>query len=375
MVGRDQQDTQAMNTTDIIKLRLINQGINRRDFTRPADVVSWMGAMQAQDYYASLWAIGLRMNRAAEEDIEKSISNKTIVRTWPMRGTLHFVAAEDVRWMLKLLAPRVITGSAGRFRRLGIDKSKLGKSKDLIIKALRGGKQCTRPEIYNLMEKSNIPTSNQCGMQILWRMALEGLICNGPRVGKQHTFVLLDEWIPNKRRLDRGEALVELTRRYFRSHGPATIYDFSWWSGLTIKDVRRGIEMIAGDLKKRTIDGQDFWFPDGIEGKGATAHRLHLLPAFDEYLVAYKDRSAALDQVRMNQVYTTNGIFSSVVITNGKVAGTWKRIVEKNRVVIETSTFDPLSKSRKQAIAREARRYGKFIGRPATVFERGDNRS
>ncbi|HKI47046.1 MAG TPA: winged helix DNA-binding domain-containing protein [Balneolales bacterium] len=362
-----------MNTTDIIRLRLINQGINRRNFTQPADVVSWMGAMQAQDYYASLWAIGLRMNRVSEDEIEKAISNKTIIRTWPMRGTLHFVAAEDVRWMLDLMTPRIISGSAGRFRRLGIDESTLRKSKDLIIKALQGGKQCARPEIYKLMEALNIPTSRQRGMQILWRMALEGLICAGPRVGKQHTFVLLDEWIPGQGKMNREEALTKLTRRYFRGHGPATVYDFSWWSGLTIKDARQGIEMVAGDLKKRSIDGQYFWFPDDIEEKEAASQRLHLLPAFDEYLVAYKDRSAALDQVRMNQVYTTNGIFSSVIIANGKVAGTWKRIVEKDRVIIETNTFDPWSKSRRQAIAREARRYGKFIGRPALVTDRRGN--
>ena len=358
-----------MNTTDIIKLRLLNQGINRRDLTRPADVVSWMGALQAQDYYASLWAIGLRMNQAVLDDIEMAISNKTIVRTWPMRGTLHFVAAEDVHWMLELMTSRVIAASAGRFRRLGIDETILKKSKDLVIKALQGGKQCTRPEMYTLMEASNIPTTDQRGMQILWRLALDGLICTGPRVGKQHTFVLLDEWIPDQRKLSRDEELSELTHRYFQSHGPATIYDFSWWSGLRIKDAKQGIEMVASDLTKRSVDGQDFWYSDGIKEKWSRSYKVHLLPAFDEYLVSYKDRSAALAPVRVNHVYTTNGIFNSVVIANGKVAGTWKRILEKDRVVIETNTFDPLSKSRKQAIAREARRYGKFINRPVVVTE------
>lgn len=362
-----------MNNRDIIDLRLSNQRITKRVVTVPGDIVSWMGALQAQDYYSALWAIGLRMKGAVYDEIEHAVADKSIVRTWPMRGTLHFVAAEDVHWMLELMTPRVIAASAGRFRRLGIDETRLRKGKDLTIKALQGGKQCTRPEMYRLMEASDIPTSNQRGMQILWRLALEGLICTGPRVGKQHPFVLLDEWIPDKNRLDREEALAKLTLRYFRSHGPATIYDFSWWSGLTIKDVRKGINMVAADLRKRSVDGLDFWYSDGIEEKASRSHKVYLLPAFDEYLVAYKDRSAALSPDRVNHVYTTNGIFSSIIIANGKVTGTWKRIIHKDRVVIETNTFEPISKSRKQAITREARRYGKFINRPASVFTRAGN--
>ena len=362
-----------MNNRDIIDLRLSNQRITKRVVTGPEDVVSWMGALQAQDYYSALWAIGLRMKGAIYDEIEQAVADKSIVRTWPMRGTLHFVAADDVHWMLELMTPRVIASSAGRFRRLGIDETRLRKSKDLTIKALQGGKQCTRPEMYKLMEASNIPTSNQRGMQILWRLALDGVICTGPRVGKQHTFVLLDEWIPDQRQMNWEEALAELTHRYFRSHGPATIYDFSWWSGLTIKDVRRGIEMVGSDLINRSIDGQNFWIMDHIQDKEARSHTVHLLPAFDEYLVAYKDRSAAMDPTRINQVYTTNGIFSSVIIANGKVAGTWKRIIHKDRVVIETNTFEPISKSRRQAIVKEARRYGKFIGLPAMVSDRRGN--
>ncbi len=358
-----------MDAGDIIRLRLENQGINKRIFSNPYDVVSWLGAMQAQDYYASLWAVALRMKNAIENDIEQAISDKTIVRTWPMRGTLHFVAADDVYWMLQLLTPRVIAASRGRFKRLGIDQKILMRSSDVIINALQGQKKRIRSELYSLMEEAGIPTSNQRGMQILWRLALDGLICVGPRLGKQHTFVLLDEWISKSKRVERDEALAELSRRYFQSHGPATVNDFSWWSGLTIADAKRAIDIVTNDLTKQSIGNQDYWLVEKDFNKPDTSRTVHLLPKFDEYLVAYKDRSAALDPNKISDVYTTNGIFNPVILFKGTVIGTWKRVLGKDNVTIETSPFELLNKTKRQAIVREARRYGKFLDRPVELID------
>lgn len=202
--------------------RLSNQYLAKNRFADPGDVVAWFGAVQAQDYLGSLWGIGLRTIDACEGAVEKAIANRKIVRTWPMRGTLHFVPAADVRWMLKLLTPRVIARSAGRYRQLELDKRTFANSKKVFVRALEGGKQLTRTEMYKALEAAKISVAGQRGIHILGHLAQEGLICFGNRRAKQQTFVLLDEWVPENQSLNREEALAKLARCYFRSHGPAT---------------------------------------------------------------------------------------------------------------------------------------------------------
>lgn len=242
-----------MGTFNIPDQRLYNQCISNHRFKKLEEVVQWLGAVQAQDYLGSLWAIGLRLKNARETHIEKAIADKKIVRSWPMRGTLHFVAAEDLRWMLKLLTPRVIQRSAGLYKELQLDNRVFGKSRKTVTTALRDGKQFTRSEIYAVMERSGISTHDQRGLHILGHLAQEGLICFGPRNGKQQTFVLLDEWIPPAKMPDREQAIEKLTRSYFNSHGPATVKDFAWWSGLAFTDAKNGIEGIKSGLSKQSL--------------------------------------------------------------------------------------------------------------------------
>jgi hypothetical protein len=220
--GAVNDSSPGLRQLHIAQYRLLNQRIADSQWQQPHQAVSWLGAVQAQDYLGSLSAVGARTQGATEKTIEQAIADRAIVRTWPMRGTLHFVAASDVRWMLALLTPRILARSKRRFQELELDDAVLARSEELLEKALQGGKQLQRDEIYRLLEQANISTASQRGYHILWRAAQQGHICLGPRSGKQQTFALLEEWVPTARPLAREEALVELTSRYFTSHGPAT---------------------------------------------------------------------------------------------------------------------------------------------------------
>lgn len=343
--------------------RLTNQSIASPRFTRPGDAVAWLGAMQAQDYGGALWSIGLRLAVATERDVEDAIAARAIVRTWPMRGTLHFVAAQDVRWLLALLTPRIIAQSAGRYRQLGLDETTFGRSKDVVAQSLQGGRQLTRNALLQALEQAGIETGGQRGYHILARLAQEGLICFGERSGKQHTFVLLDEWLPPTGPLAREAALGELARRYFASHGPATAQDLMRWAGVTQTDVKIGLEAAGQDLIRETSAEDDYWFARAMPAPGAGAPTVHLLPGFDEFILGYGDRSAVLDPAHANRICPGgNGVFNPTLVIDGRVAGVWKRTLKKDAVLVEVTPFRPLSDSETDALRAAADRYGAFLG-------------
>ena len=355
-----------MMNSEVAPLRLDRQGIAAGRFEQPSDVVRWFGAVQAQDYLGSLWALGLRLRGANEVEVERAVADRSIVRTWPMRGTLHFVAAEDVRWMLGLLGARTIARGAGRYRQLGLDEATFAKSRRVLERALRGC-QLTRPELAVALERQGIATDGQRLIHLLNRSALEGLTCYAARRGKQFTFALLDEWAPTNRSLTREASLAELAARYFRSHGPATLQDFVWWSSLTTTDARAGLEMIRLRLLCEIIDGQTYWLtssPTAVAAGGAAAH---LLPPFDEYTVAYKDRGAVL---HLSHTRVTNAAFAVLgpaVILDGQAVGTWKRTLKRESVLIETSLWKTLKRDERSALDAAAQRYGEFLGLTAAV--------
>lgn len=238
-----------MTSSDILKLRISNQILSDFKYEVPADVVRHMGAMQAQDYLGSLWAVALRTKNATERDIENALAERTIVRTWPMRGTLNYVAAEDVRWMLGLMAPRILKTNEKRLKRdFNLDEEVYGLSRKILMKALEGGKILARNDVYKVLDQGGVHATGSRGLHIIWHLAQEGLLCFGPRQGKQPGFVLLDEWIPNSRILDHDEALAEIALRYFRSRGPATLNDFIWWTGLTATSAKKS----GGYCRSRT---------------------------------------------------------------------------------------------------------------------------
>jgi len=353
-----------MTPKEITHHRLRNQQIALTTSKTPEDVVAKLGAMQAQDYGGALWAIGLRLPQATEVEVEKAIARRAIVRTWPMRGTLHFVAAADVHWMLRFLTPRIVAGAARRRQQLELDDATFVRCEKVFVRALQGGKQLTREEMFSSLERAKIAVDNQRGYHILWRLAQERLLCFGARQGKQQTFTLLDEWVPAPSKLEREAALAELARRYFTSHGPATLHDFVWWSGMKVSEAREGLEAVSPQLVKETVDGKIYWVPPDVPASDRTSAGVYLLPAFDEYMLGYQDRSAALDSRHARKIVPGgNGMFLPTIISNGRVVGTWKRAFKKKTMVVMPSPFTSLTKAETHAVAAVAERYGQFLKR------------
>jgi hypothetical protein len=332
--------------TDMICHRLHNHRLGQEKFERPSQVVTWYGAMQAQDYASIKWAVGLRCYDATDATIEQAIVNKTIVRTWLMRGTLQLVAASDVCWMLELLAPRIIAHSARRYLQLELDEVTFAP----------------RAEITLALEEAGISTSGQRGYHILRRAGLEGLICFGPIQDKQETFVLLDEWVPHSKNINGNDALAELAGRYFSSHGPATLQDFVWWSGLKTADARAGLEMVKTQLHQGTIDGQTYWVAQNGSIPKDLSPMAYLLPAFDEYFLGYKVRDAVLDPKYDKQAVSSNGVFRPMIVIEGQIVGIWKRSLNKGSVIITPNPFKSLTKAEIQTLLAAASQYGAFLG-------------
>lgn len=351
----------------ISRPRLIHQRLAGAQPVAPAAVVAGMGMLQAQDYLGALWAVGLRAQQVTQAGVEQALAQRQIVRTWPARGTLHFVAAPDVRWLLDLLAPRAIARSAGRFRQLELDEPTLARSRRLIARALQAGPALTREALYQVLEAGGVSPLGQRGIHILGRLAQEGLICFGARAGQQHTFVLLDEWVPAAESLPRELALAELARRYITSHGPATVLDFVWWSGLTTSDARAGLDLARPHLEPDLVAGQTYWRPRSKPAAGAASRSAHLLPAFDEYLVGYTDRTAVLDPRQVKQINAGGGMLSPVIVVGGQVAGTWKRTLRRGAVTVTPSWFAAPTPATVRAFTQAVRRYGRFLERPAEV--------
>jgi hypothetical protein len=305
------------------------------------------------------------MPGATEADVEQAIADRTIVRTWPIRGTIHFVAAEDVRWMLELVAPRTVARSARRLRELDLDDATFVHSEKLFVDALQGGKRLSRNAMYALLETAGISTAGQRGIHILWRLAQDGVICFAIREGRQQTFALLEEWVPKAKTLQHDEALAELARRYFVSHGPATLQDFAWWSGLPASEARAGLEMVESQLAREVVDNRTYWH-SALADAGDMSPTAYLLPPYDEYIVAYRDRSAVLDSAHAIQA-GYGGILSPTVVVDGRVVGTWKRVLKKNAIVVTPTYFTKISEAQAHAVAVAADRYGRFLNRPAVV--------
>jgi winged helix DNA-binding protein len=351
-----------MTFAQIPRYRLHNQRLTGTKFKTAAEVVRWFGAVQAQDYLGALWAIGLRMQNATETAVEQALAQRTIVRTWPMRGTLHFVAAEDARWILKLLTPRLLSRSS-LLRQLELDERVLGRCRDIFVNALGGGKQLSRVALYEQLERNGIATKNTRGLHIVCQLAQEGFICFGAREGKQQTFTLLEEWLPVQKTKERDEALASLARRYFTSHGPATSQDFVWWSGLRVADAKAAIEMSKRHLVSELIDGTTHWLAPSASHVKPGKTSAYLLPPFDEYTVAYKDRAPILSSKFVVGSGSPFALLGPTIVIDGKAVGSWKRAFNKSATVISANFFKRLSKNEMQVFRAAAEKYGDFAER------------
>jgi hypothetical protein len=324
---------------DIAVARLVRQQIASSDFKTAKELVHWMGAMQAQDYNMAKWAIGVRVPGSTNQTIEKAIEKAEIIRTHVLRPTWHFVSANDIHWMLDLTGPRIKASLKFRQKHLELTDKILAKSNKVIEKALTGGKHLTRDELTSKLENSKIQLGDQRAGHILLAAELDKVICSGATNGKKTTYALLEERVPDSSKLTREEALALLTSRYFTSHGPATVKDFMWWSGLTLSDVKKGLEIVKGDFISEKIEQQTYWFTNSSHFSGMSTESVYLLPAFDEFMISYKDRTACLTLQHSKRAVSVNGILWPIIVINGQVMGTWKRIRGNKKSTIETEFF------------------------------------
>lgn len=357
-----------MTRLDIAHQRLLNQHIARATFTRPGDVVGWLGAVQAQDYAGAKWALGMRLPGATDRDIEQAFTEGAILRTHLLRPTWHFVTPADIRWMLALTAPHVHTVNAYMYRKLELDSAIFKRSHAALAKALHGGKQLTREELRGVFDKAGISTAGELRMgYLMMRAELDGLICSGARRGKQFTYTLLEERAPLAKTLERDEALAELARRYFMSRGPATVQDFAKWSGLTITDARAGLEGVKPQLRQEGVNGQSYWLPPSAPSARTATPTAYLLSIYDEYISGYKDRSAIVDASLGAKLSALGNALAYIILVNGQIAGTWKRTLKKDAVVIELNLFTRLANAEKRAVAVAAQQYGEFLELPVVL--------
>lgn len=347
-----------MTSSDIVHFRLVNQQIARTTFTTPDRIVSHLVAMQAQDFAMAKWAIGVRLPGWNNTDIENEFNKGTILRTHLLRPTWHFVTPKDIRWMLALTAPRVQQINSHMYRKVGLTDKILNKSIGILTKALKGGNHCTRTALQSVLKKNKIAADGLRLGYIMMNAELERVICSGPRIGKQFTYALLEERAVGAISLSRGEALHELTKRYFASRGPATLNDFAVWSGLTMKDVKEGTDSLPSRFIRKTIEGKEYIVVP-IEWNDRTKYQTtFLMSDYDEYGMGYKDRSAYFIPESRGKVTER----SHLVVIDGVIGGTWTRTVKGTSLVVETSPFFPLNKQKKQALQNGVKKYSMFFG-------------
>jgi len=349
----------TMTTRDIVRFRLLHQQLAASNFNTPQQVVSWMIAQQAQEYSMSKWAIGLRAKNITDAIVEKAFNEGAILRTHLMRPTWHFVAPSDIRWLLALTAPRIHALSVFYYRRADLDAKLFSKTQALILKALEGGKHLTRSAIQSEFAKAKIKAEGERLSYIMMQAELEGLICSGPRHGKQFTYALLEERVTPVKKLLRAEALVAFVQRYFTSRGPATLQDFSYWSGLPLKDAKEGASALPSSFLHETINGEEYIFlePDWKEKNNYIT--TFLMPDYDEYGMSYKNRSA-LSEPDLPLIKGST-VYSHWLVINGRIAGTWNRIERNKKIDVETKSSIKLSKLKELEVTKAAKRYAAFF--------------
>ncbi len=352
----------------IARLRLAAQRLTADPAPSPAAAVQAMLAMQAQDYPGVKWSVALRTAGATEADVEAACDAGEIVRSWPMRGTLHLVAAEDLPWMLELTSSRALASVAQRRAVLGITEADTHRAREFAVAALPGRTALGRRALLRAIEDGGVSTSGQRGYHLLWFLAQTGTLVLGPTSGREQTFARLDAWIARPRQLERDEALGELARRYFTSHGPATVEDLARWSGITVRDVRRGVEVAGREVEPLELGGRAYLVgasaPDETDGDRSVL----LLPGFDEYILGYGDRSAVLAPEHSDAIVPGgNGMFKATVVVGGEVVGTWRKRPGAREVGVELAAFDGAPTPADAALAAEADRFGRYLGLPARL--------
>jgi hypothetical protein len=299
--------------------------------------------------------------------VEQAFNEGKILRTHVLRPTWHFVLPEDIRWLLELTGRRVEAANAGMQRKAGLDAATFRKAEKVLIKALGGGMQLTRDELRAALKEAGLDTEHEFRFAyVLMHAELKGLICSGPRRGKQFTYALLDERAPVGRKHSRDQALEELTRRYFLSRGPATAHDFSKWSGLTLADIRRGLKAAGGTLHRELFEGKEYWSGEPVRPRRFAA-RAHLLSVFDEYVSSYKGHTAIAPEIISRRLRAFGNVLTGIIVVDGMVVGTWKRQLTNDNAHLRLALFRRVAGDEREAVMQAAERYARFHGVKAAL--------
>ncbi len=347
--------------TDLIDLRLINTALSAPRFRTAAEAVSTLGAVQCQDLTMAEWGLSLRVPGSTLESIAQESDQGDILRIHVMRPTWHFVAREDIRWLVGLNSPRLKASVRAGNRRIGLDEKVLRAANSALQKALRDGNYLTRQEVKTSLDHAGIPTGVQILAHILAWAEMEGLVCSGPRKGKQTTYALLEERAPQAGVPDREEALARLARRYFGSHGPALAEDFAWWSGQSLADAKEALALVRSDFEQVTLDGKTYWSA-GFQKPALQPPAALLLSLFDEYVVAYQNRRHISEEDILLRMFQSGAAVTNLIVIRGRVAGTWRRRISRSSVMIALHPHRSLSPVEREALQQEAVRFGEFIG-------------
>jgi hypothetical protein len=334
------------NNNLISNVRLINQRIAVSEFKTEKEIVSWMGAMQAQDYPMSKWAIGLRLAEISDEKIVSSINKGDILRLHVLRPTWHFISSDDVYWMLQLSAPKIKASLKSRHKELGLTESLITKTTGIIEKTLSNGKSLTRDELADEFHNAGIRTDANRLSHILFRAEMDGLVCSGPVKNNKLTYAMLHERVPHKKDLS------------------------IWWSNLPVKDAQKAVESVKSDFRPEKIGDGRYLLPHSFPGEMPESVSTHLLPAYDEFLISYKDRSNSLALIHNKRTVSDNGIFYPTIVIDGQVGGLWKRTTQKTRVIIEISLFKNPSVHIRKQIEKKASLFGKFLQKETEVIQK-----
>jgi hypothetical protein len=352
-----------VSAMELLRLREFTQRIDPAATGTVVETVRHLLALQAQDFANALWAVGLRTKGSTRSDVLAALKKGEVVRTLPMRGTLHFIAAEDLRWMLALTSTRMLQATKTRQSALGLDPATLGRAASLTVKELAGGAM-GRDEFMKLLDGNGISTEGQRGYHIIFYLTQLSLVCWGPPSGTQQALVLVDDWIQAQALPHRDASLASFALRYFASHGPASERDFAWWTKLTLADVRSAMTACGDDLTELTLAGASYWIATtelDAASTGTLSPAVHALPGFDEYLLGYQDRERSLPAEHSQRIVPgNNGIFLPVITAKGRIVGTWRRDLKSKTAAITPEHFEAASATEHASFERAAGAYSRF---------------
>jgi hypothetical protein len=358
-----------MKPLEIARRRLRNSRLTGTGFTTPEEAVGWHVAMQAQDYGPAKWSIGQRSKGLTDRDLDEALAAGSIVRTHVLRPTWHFVARDDLRWLMALSGPRVQQGNAGRYRELGLDARIRARVEKVIVSALDGGNRLTRKELAAVLDDAGIDRSGQRMPYFLSHCELEAVIGSGGLSGKQQTYALLDERVPAGGRFDRDEALVELVRRYITSHGPATVKDMSWWSGLTMADLRKGLELLGDEVRSETVGGMLLWSLASEDAAPPSVRGAHLLQTYDELVVGFTESRFFGNPggEKARAAWGDRTFPSGLLLLNGLIGGHWRRTIERQSIRVEVHLYEEPKRGATRAVEAAAEDLGLFFDLPVSL--------